>query len=315
MKKTIYFERAIFLSWYCSKGDCKFCYMSTQKNKIKNPNLAKRRQESILAEAVICRFLNWKIEFLSGGYDSYSIEELVDITKKIYLITKQKQWLNIGILSKEELKQFKPYIRGVCGAIETINPKLHKKLCPSKPIQEIEEMFKQADFLNLKKGITIIIGLGETQEDIPLLFNFIEKHNIDRITFYALNPHKETPFTKGPNPEYYAGWIKETRKKFPKLEIIAGSWVNRLDEISLLLNSGASSITKFPSIKLYNTKYSEQIEEQVNKADRIFKSKMSGSLDYDFKGFVEQLPFEEYLKSKIYLKLNKYLKKMKKRKI
>ena len=28
-------ERAIFLSWWCDKGDCAFCYMSTQKDKIK----------------------------------------------------------------------------------------------------------------------------------------------------------------------------------------------------------------------------------------------------------------------------------------
>ena len=30
-------ERAIFLSWWCDKGDCAFCYMSTQKEKIKDP--------------------------------------------------------------------------------------------------------------------------------------------------------------------------------------------------------------------------------------------------------------------------------------
>ena len=35
-------ERAIFLSWWCDKGDCAFCYMSTQKNKIKDPRKAKR---------------------------------------------------------------------------------------------------------------------------------------------------------------------------------------------------------------------------------------------------------------------------------
>ena len=29
-------ERAIFLSWWCDKGDCAFCYMSTQKDKIKD---------------------------------------------------------------------------------------------------------------------------------------------------------------------------------------------------------------------------------------------------------------------------------------
>lgn len=30
-------ERAIFLSWWCDKGDCAFCYMSTQKIKLKTP--------------------------------------------------------------------------------------------------------------------------------------------------------------------------------------------------------------------------------------------------------------------------------------
>ena len=31
------FERAIFFSWGCAIGDCTFCYMSTQKDKIKDP--------------------------------------------------------------------------------------------------------------------------------------------------------------------------------------------------------------------------------------------------------------------------------------
>ena len=31
-------ERAVFLSWWCDKGDCAFCYMSTQKNKIHEKN-------------------------------------------------------------------------------------------------------------------------------------------------------------------------------------------------------------------------------------------------------------------------------------
>ena len=42
-------ERAVFLSWWCDKGDCKLCYMSTQKNKIKDPTKAKRRVNNILA--------------------------------------------------------------------------------------------------------------------------------------------------------------------------------------------------------------------------------------------------------------------------
>ena len=77
MEKTTWFERAIFLSWYCAKGDCKFCYMSTQKKLIKDPKKARRSFESILAEVFLCKKLGWKIEFLSGGYESFSRQELL----------------------------------------------------------------------------------------------------------------------------------------------------------------------------------------------------------------------------------------------
>ena len=65
-------ERAIFLSWWCDKGDCAFCYMSTQKDKIKDPTKARRNVHNIYAEAEMCKRLNWNIEFLSGGYKSFT---------------------------------------------------------------------------------------------------------------------------------------------------------------------------------------------------------------------------------------------------
>ena len=308
MAKTTHFERAIFLSWYCSRGDCKFCYMSTQKPRIKNPKLAKRKKESILAEALICKKCGWKVEFLSGGYESYDLDELVELTKQIYKITKQKQWLNIGVLNKEELNKFKPYIKGVCGAVECINPKLHDKLCPSKPINEITNMFKICNSLKLKKAITIIIGLGETEKDIPFLINFIKKYKISRITFYALNPHKGTIFKKGPKTEYYIKWISAIRKEFPNLFIIAGSWVNRLKEISQLLDAGADTITKFPSIKLFNTKFAKQIENQAKLANRKFIGTLTKLPKINWNKEVDKLRLEN--KQKIKIKLDQYIKIM-----
>ncbi|MEM4244600.1 MAG: radical SAM protein [Candidatus Nanoarchaeia archaeon] len=276
-KAETWFERAIFLSWYCSKGDCNFCYMSIQKPRIKNPKLARRRIEGILKEAEMCKKQGWKIEFLSGGYDSYTIKELVEITKKVYEATGQKQWLNIGVLSKTEMKKFKPYIEGVVGAVESINEKVRKEACPSKPLEEIKKMLIEADKLGLKKGITIIIGLGETEKDIEKLHKFIKKYKIDRVTFYRLNPHKGTIYKKGPESEYYTKWIAKTRIKFPKIEIIAGSWVNKLDEIDLLLRAGANAITKFPAIKLFGTKYAKKIEEKAKLAGRRFRGSLTHS--------------------------------------
>jgi biotin synthase-like enzyme len=300
--KTTHFERAIFLSWYCAKGDCKFCYMSTQKSLIKDPRKARRSAASILAEALLCKKLGWKIEFLSGGYESYTRQELLFLIKNIKKIYGKRLWLNIGVLNEKDLSLFKPYIEGVCGAVECINPKIHDKVCPSKPIKEIESMFKVCNKLGLKKAMTLILGLGETLNDFPPLKKFIEKNKINKITFYRLKPQKNTAFEKAKpiTKEYYAEWVKLTRKNFPKIQIVVGSWLTHLDEISLLLNSGADAITKFPSIRLFNSRYAKKIEQEAKKAKRKFI------------GTLTKLPRMSYagLDKEIKEKLDNYISKM-----
>ena len=286
--------------------------MSTQKKLIKEPKKARRSYESIFAEVFLCKKLGWKIEFLSGGYESFSKEELLVLIKNIYNIYKEKLWLNIGVLNKDGLKKYKKYIKGVCGAVECINPKVHDKICPSKPVKEIENMFKICDELKLKKAITIILGVGETLKDISLLKKFINKHRIDKITFYRLKPQKNTIFeNKKPiTKEYYAKWVKEIRKEFPKIRITVGSWLPYLDEIHLLLNSGADAITKFPSIKLFNSKYAKKIEAEAKKANRKFKGTLTKMPKINLNE-IDRLKINSQLKNKVKNKLELYLKTIK----
>jgi len=289
--------------------------MSTQKDKISDPLKARRSYESVFAEALICKLCNWKVEFISGGYHSFSIEKLVYITRTIAEITDQKQWLNLGTLTKEELERFMPYIEGVAGTIECINPELRKEVCPSKPVEPIVEMFKACDELGLKKSITIIVGLGETESDISLLIDFIKVQKIDKITFYALNPHEETVFTTGPTTDYYCKWISAVRHEFPQLEIVAGSWVDRLEEISALLEAGADNITKFPSIKLFNGKFAKQFEVAVTKAGKKLESQLTGAPKFE-NAFIhlEKLGFDVDLERRTRRKLASYKKLMEKKK-
>lgn len=310
--KPTYFERAIFISWYCSKRDCAFCYLSSKPNIKPDPLKDRRSLSSILAEALICKACKWKVEFISGGCDTYTDKELLNIIKNIYKITKQKQWLNLGVLNEKQLKLFKPYTQGICGTVECITPKLRDKICPSKPLKEIEDMFKIATKLKLKKTITIIIGLGETLNDFKYLKEFIKKHNLDRITFYRLKPQKGTIFEnkKGPETGYYVEWIKKTRKEFPKIKIVAGSWLTHLNEIHLLLNAGANNITKFPSIRKFNTKYAKIIEKEAKKANRTFKGTLTKIPKINIHKELNQFKLKKQLKEKIKINLNKYLKRM-----
>ncbi|MCE5213802.1 MAG: radical SAM protein [Methanobacterium sp.] len=261
-------ERAIFLSWWCDKGDCAFCYMSAQKPRIKEPSKARRNINSILAEAELVRRMGWNVEFLSGGYGSYSLDEIKKISGRIYDITGKPVWLNVGVI--KDLEIFGEEIAGVTGAVETANHELHDKICPSKPLSDISEMLDLTGDLGFKKAITIILGLGETPEDLKYLFDLIGDLGIDRVIFYSLNPHEDTPYEKTPQPAslYYAGMVAATRIKFPKLEIITGTWIDNLANIGPLLLAGANGLTKFPLFKMFGTNNGRRVEEEVKWAGR-----------------------------------------------
>ncbi|MCK9151413.1 radical SAM protein [Methanobacterium alcaliphilum] len=264
-------ERAIFLSWWCEKGDCAFCYMSTQKPRISDPKKARRQINSILAEAELCRRMGWNIEFLSGGYGSFSTSEIKSISQDIFKITKQPVWLNIGITN--DLEEYGEEISGITGAIEIANPELHDKICPSKSLEDITNMLEVAGDLGFKKAITIILGLGETPDDLEYLFNLINDLKIHRVTFYSLNPHKDTIFETQPQPAslYYAGVVAATRIMFPELEIVCGTWIDNLANIGPLIMSGANGLTKFPLFKMFGTRYGKRVEEEVYWSGRKLK--------------------------------------------
>ena len=264
-------ERAVFLSWWCDKGDCAFCYMSTQKNKIKDPKKARRNTNNIYAESEMCKRLDWNIEFLSGGYESFTTKEIKTIATTIKDITGDGVWLNTGIT--DELSEYGSEIKGITGAVEVANPKIHEKVCPSKPLTDISNMLDVAGDLGFKKAITIILGLGETLNDVEYVIDYIRDHKIDRVIFYSLNPHKETIYANSSQPAslYYAQVVAQVRLAFPDIEIICGTWIDNLANIGILILSGANGITKFPLFKMFGTKYGKRVEEEVKWAGRELK--------------------------------------------
>jgi biotin synthase-like enzyme len=196
-----WFGRCIFLSFYCERGTCDFCFRSVAKHQEKHAKNARRSLASILAEALLIKAFGWRIEFLTGGYGILDDEELLRTIRLVSQALGQKLWINLGELSTELLEEFQPYVEGIVASIEAINPKLHDKVCPDKPIGPYEEMLEQAGRLGFKKGCTIVLGLGETKEDFALHEAFIRKHGLDRITLYALRPVQGTPYDRGPTTD------------------------------------------------------------------------------------------------------------------
>ncbi|MGM5482248.1 MAG: radical SAM protein [Nanobdellota archaeon] len=306
----INFGRCIFLSWYCERATCKFCFRSTIKHKIKHASSAKRSIPSVLCDAVIGKCMGWPIEFLTGGYGIFSFEEILDITKKVSEIYGHKIWMNLGAMSKDELEALKPYVEGVCASIETPEKNRHDYLCPDKPIEPYEEMLKTAKEMGFKTSITIVVGLEEKKEDIEILFDFIEKHKLDRITFYALKPVQGSPFKESPDKEYYAWWVAKTRKRFPKLHIVAGLTPRNPDYTNLVVRAGANTLTKFPVLKKFNTEKTKLIEDMINQEGRELIGHLNTLPDIDFYAEVDKLSFEPELKEQIKEKISQYLRKI-----
>jgi biotin synthase-like enzyme len=305
------FERAIFFSWHCRIRNCAYCYMSTQKEK-PSGKPAVRSRESILAEVLISKKLGWEIGFFSGGIDAFSHDDFFDILKLVCAVAGEKIWLNIGPISKDLLKKYAPYTKGVVGSIETMNESVHEKVCPSKPTEPYEQMFEDALSMGMSTAMTIIIGLGETKRDFSRLSEFIERYKISKIHFYGLNPQKGTIFekTSPPSKEYQGWWIAKTRIAFPKINIQAGIWEDRPEYVELLLKSGANSISKFPALKAFNSPSAQEIEKQAALAGRKFLGSLTKLSSVDWGSEVASLEIPANLKSRILEKLNLYLQKM-----
>ncbi len=293
--KHVHLERAIFLSWFCSLGDCRFCYMSTQKDRIKDPKKARRSIYSVLAEVEICRRIGMDIEFLSSGYGAYTVEEINEIADMVSYVYGDRVYLNVGVIDVHNLSDS---VEGVVGSVETINPKLHAFLCPSKPIEPIEKMLKEAKEVGLKTCITIILGIGEKPEDLALLHDFIERNDIDKIVFYTLLPHERTIFSENPTTPsiYMAKTISLTRIAFPRLWITAGTWLSELANIGIMLLSGANAITKYPLFKIFGNRHGKKVEEEIKNANRVPLATLT---DFD-----ALLGKKEYKKKKKFMKSN-----------
>ena len=307
------FERAVFFSWGCTIGDCQFCYMSNQPAD-KKPLETKRSRASIFAEFLLAKKCGWDIGFFTGGIGVFTPDEIEFMLRVAHEITCERIWLSIGPVPKSLLVRYQPYIRGIVGSTETVNPKLHAKVCPSKPLAPYERMFVDAACLGLQKAMTFIVGLGETRDDVQILIDFIRKYRIDKIHVYGLIPVAGTLYEGAciPTAEEQAWWIAQLRVAFPSLDIQCGIWSNRADRIPLLLKAGANSISKLQAVKLFGTETAKEMVGRCEEAGRRFRGTLTALPEADWDAEVARLSIDDSLKVEVKRKLWVYLKGMRK---
>lgn len=305
--------RCIFLSFYCSVNTCDFCFRSVADKRVQDPHKARRSLGSIIAEALMIRAFGWRVEFLTGGY---GILEPAEVRRYVLLVKQalgQPLWLNLGVIPSAQLRALKGDVEGVVASVETLEPALHAKTCPDKPLEPYVRMLFAAKDLGFRRGITIVIGLGEDRSHWPYAESFLKEHPLDRVTLYALRPVKGTPYTKGPSPQELAWWVAMVRTHFPTVEIVVGTAEYRLEEVPLLLRAGANALTKLPATKLFNTAKASRIKELVEGEGRRWVSTLSHpdplrALDWD--AVIERMSLTEDEKSEVRSTLHDYLRRM-----
>jgi biotin synthase-like enzyme len=262
------------------------------------------------------RAFGWNIEFLTGGYGIYPFDEIVRIIKVCSQVLGKPLWVNLGTLEREQLEAIRPFTQGIVSSLETLNPELHKKVCPDKPIEPYLEMMQTARDLGFKQSFTLVIGLGETRDDVSYVKQLIKTYGFERVTVYALRPVRDTLYERGPSTEEMVWWIATLRTTFPEIEIIAGTAAHRIPEIDLLLRAGANAFTKLPATRLFNSEKADIIEQEVKDSGRTLTSLFqTDDVEHlcDWRGILSQTDLTLEEQEEAYQKLFGYLATMQKR--
>ncbi len=308
-----YFERSIFINWTCAIADCKYCFLSTKpKHDPRKKPTAIRSQESILAEALVCKVMGWKIGYITGGLRVESTEYFISLISKINKITEEKIMMNFGPYAKSEIVTLKPHISGMGSAIESFDEDLHSFICPSKPLKSLMTFLGNLKDQGLQKLITIILGIGERKEDAEIVIQKISQYNIEKVQLCFLKAQEKTIFNDvpPPNPEYMAWWIATLRTGCPKLDIKVALVRERVGDVELYLNAGANGFSRFMVFSDFDSEYAKELEEGCVRAGRTLRGHFTSLPDVDIAKAVDQLPFDEELKQKILPKAKQYYQKL-----
>ncbi|MFT4343332.1 MAG: radical SAM protein [Candidatus Woesearchaeota archaeon] len=267
---TVWFERSIFTNWTCGIADCKYCYLSTRPKLEKG---AVRSRESILAEVLLCKSMGWRVGYLTGGLRVEPTEYLVGLGKLINDVLGERIMFNYGPYTKTETKMLSETLRGMGCAIESFDPKLHSFICPSKPLNSLIKFLGYLEDNSMEKLITIILGIGETMDDVNEVIDYVQKYNITSVQLCFIKPQYGTVFAKveSPDPKYMAWWTAKLRIACPKLIIKIALVRDRIEDFSLMLNAGANCFSRYLVFNDFGNDFARQLVAECKRVNRTLE--------------------------------------------
>ena len=245
-KDVITYSRKIFINiTNLCRDFCSYC--TYRKNPLESSsimmkpaevlNLSKIGKKYHCTEALIVagerpedRYAEAKLWLRQLGYTSL-VEYVIDISEKIVKDTGLLPHSNLGIITKEEMKLLKMYNVSIGLMLESSSEKLLEKgmsheFAPSKNPRKRIEVIKNAGRMKIPITTGLLIGIGETREDIIndlFLLKSINKEfeNIQEIILQNFQPKKNTKMQDSPSPsnDYFLKIVSIARLIMPNMNI------------------------------------------------------------------------------------------------
>ena len=245
-KDVITYSRKIFINItnlcrdfcsYCTYRKNPFESSSIMMKPAEVLNLSKIGKKYHCTEALIVagerpeeRYAEAKLWLRQLGYTSL-VEYVIDISEKIVKDTGLLPHSNLGIITKEEMKLLKMYNVSIGLMLESSSEKLLEKgmsheFAPSKNPRKRIEVIKNAGRMKIPITTGLLIGIGETREDIIndlFLLKSINKEfeNIQEIILQNFQPKKNTKMQDSPSPsnDYFLKIVSIARLIMPDMNI------------------------------------------------------------------------------------------------
>jgi len=192
--KEIHLRALLEFSNIC-KQNCKYCGLRAENSKVDRYKLDKDTLFSFAKKAIECGYKTLVLQ--SGENDSYKIEELEDIIKKLKTLNVAIT-LSIGEKTFDEYKKLKQAgVDRFLLRIETTDKNLYTKMHPNMSYENRVRCLKDLKKLGYEVGSGCLVGLpNQTIESLADDILFFKNINADMIGIGPFIPCPNTPLEK-----------------------------------------------------------------------------------------------------------------------
>ncbi|WP_297445628.1 5,10-methenyltetrahydromethanopterin hydrogenase cofactor biosynthesis protein HmdB [Desulfurobacterium sp.] len=189
----------IHISNYCSfKRKCAYCGFAVGTSVEGYFYLTSKKREEIKRAALFIERNGIKRVSLSAGYGNFQkVLSALEIVKEN---TSLRVLINIGgDLDTEKIKLLKGAgVDTICCNLETMNPRLFKKLKPDDSLEKRMKVCYQVKEQGVELSSGILVGIGESEEDREKHIEFLKELEVEEVPVMGFRPYKNTPMEKNP---------------------------------------------------------------------------------------------------------------------